>query len=191
MGCDIHMFIEYKVGNGKWEADEHHTPTVIDYCSPSDSQKCEACEKGRPLECEQSYRDFPQVDATSRNYRLFGALAEVRGEGSKPPKGLPKNVSKGIKEASENYGSDGHSHSYLTLKEFKQILDKQGFAPSDSDVAFYDYSSYPDYRSRPAAYTTVVNYCNKLILDKSAELCLLTDNKQNSVQVRLVFWFDN
>jgi len=55
-----------------------------------------------------------------RNYRLFAILAGVRNEfGIKPialPKGIPWNSSKEFRTICEEWSSDGHSHSYLSLQ---------------------------------------------------------------------------
>jgi hypothetical protein len=61
---------------------------------------------------------------------LFAILADVRngygfagcdtGDGFKPiaePRGLPEDVSPGVKKMSDYWDCDGHSHSYFTLKE--------------------------------------------------------------------------
>lgn len=65
-----------------------------------------------------------------RNYCFFAILADVRngrgfagvdtGDGFNPisePRGLPEDVSIEVKRQFDNYGVDGHSHSYITLKE--------------------------------------------------------------------------
>jgi len=65
-----------------------------------------------------------------RNYNFFAILADVRngrgfagidtGNGFNPisePRGLPEDVSIEVKRQFEHYGVDGHSHSYITLKE--------------------------------------------------------------------------
>lgn len=67
---------------------------------------------------------------SGRNYDVFSILADVRngygfagvktGEGFNPisnPKGLPNDVSELVYDASDAWGVDGHSHSYLTLRE--------------------------------------------------------------------------
>lgn len=51
-----------------------------------------------------------------RNYRLFAAIAGVRGEGP-APKGLPIDVSESVNMHADLDGSDGHSHSWMTLRE--------------------------------------------------------------------------
>ncbi len=84
------------------------------------------------------YGDDPRVDweyyldraLSDRNYCFFAILADVRngrgfagistGDGFNPisePRGLPENVSMRIKQKSDHWGIDGHSHSYFTLKE--------------------------------------------------------------------------
>lgn len=65
----------------------------------------------------------------SRNYETFAILADVRnGNGIKPispPKGLPIDVSKAVRQESDNWGRDGHSHSYLTMQELSGFDWKQ------------------------------------------------------------------
>jgi hypothetical protein len=107
MGCDIHLYVEAKK-NGKWEAiDKWQTDSDGYFCVPYE---------------ERFY--------TGRNYNLFSILADVRngygfagsdtGDGFKPissPKGNPSDISEQVKAESDKWGSDGHSHSFLTLKE--------------------------------------------------------------------------
>lgn len=93
MGCDIHSFAEVKE-NGSWKVVE-------------------------------DYRPFQD-----RNYQLFALLADVRngsgfagcdtGNHIEPisiPKGLPKDCSAKVQLNSDDWDIDGHSHSWLTLKE--------------------------------------------------------------------------
>lgn len=107
MGCDIHFFVETKQQDGSWQsADEW------------------ADDDGYKHVKEELYGD--------RNYSLFAILADVRngrgfagvqtGEGYNPiaaPRGLPDDVSKEVFECSEEWGIDGHSHSWFTLAELK------------------------------------------------------------------------
>jgi len=63
----------------------------------------------------------------SRNYKRFAALADVRNhessgiEGQKP-KGIPEDVSETTKYHIDEWGNDGHSHSYLSLEEAVHIF---------------------------------------------------------------------
>lgn len=83
---------------------------------------------------------------TLRNYRVFAVLADVRnGLGFNPidyPRGLPDDVTEEVKEESDSYGEDGHSHSYLTLREIKefdwdgQFVDRTDFIPMSEYMQF-------------------------------------------------------
>lgn len=95
MGCDIHLFVEAKnPETGKWE----HRP------------------------------DAPQYDR--RNYNVFAILADVRngygfagvvtGKGFNviaQPRGIPGDISPKVAKANDDWSGDGHSHSFLILKE--------------------------------------------------------------------------
>jgi len=98
MGADIHIFAEFKAGDGPWTAHPNHT---------SD---------------EDGHVDDIGGD---RNYEVFGALAGVRGDGP-DPKGLPDDITETVLNASDMWDGDGHSHSYYSLAEFKKILKKTG-----------------------------------------------------------------
>lgn len=56
-----------------------------------------------------------------RNYELFADMAGVRGNGPEP-RGLPEDVSKGAQWRSEQWGADGHSHSWLYALEFLALI---------------------------------------------------------------------
>lgn len=60
----------------------------------------------------------------SRDYYLFAVLASVRNRDEvnpiSQPRGIPTDVHAVTKEESDRWGSDGHSHSYLSLLEIKK-----------------------------------------------------------------------
>ena len=65
--------------------------------------------------------DQPDCD---RNYLLFEKMAGVRGEVSNAisaPRGLPENATFTTKFDAKHWGSDGHSHSWLSSKEVGQL----------------------------------------------------------------------
>jgi hypothetical protein len=179
MGADIHMFIEYKVDDGDWQADPHHVMSDED-------------DGGYLL----------SVSAVGRNYEIFAALAGVRGPGP-DPRGLPDDVSAVIKAESDRIDCDGHSHSWLSLDEYKKFIKKNkktgNFADTDRKEAFYDWDAYSwdgkdGKPTRPPYWTTVANYCDDMennidwvIFDRE----VLGDKRKNRIEVRLVFWFDN
>ena len=111
MGCDIHMFTEKLSGeHNKWSnCDNWRYNEWYNEENPDGESKMEIS----PIHY-------------GRNYTLFTVLAGVRdyGNGTKcifEPRGLPENASDIVKQESEKWGSDGHSHSYLTLKEIKDF----------------------------------------------------------------------
>lgn len=98
MGCDIHMYREKRV-DCKWvTADEWDDGDVS---------------------WEKRF--------TNRNYNLFSILAGVREREAPPykfkPRGLPLNISEQVAHVADEYGRDGHSHSYLYLHELQDLRD--------------------------------------------------------------------
>ncbi|MBC1937765.1 hypothetical protein HCA69_15455 [Listeria grandensis] len=103
MACDIHVMIE-KVNkeNGEWDT---------------------------YLEGNEGF--YLHID---RNYDLFAILADVRngygfarcdtGDGFVPiarPRGIPNNASDNYLDYVKEWGSDGHSHSCLTVREIQNF----------------------------------------------------------------------
>lgn len=169
MGCDIHMFIEYKIGDGAWVADKNHVR----------------------IEEDEDYSYIRDASSTGRDYDFFAALAGVRGDGP-DAKGLPEDVSEIIKQASEDYGVDGHSHSYNSLQEFKKIykaLTRKVKSKSKKiePIAFSDDYSH--------GFLNLIAYCEKEVIrlktELAAEYHLLGSNITPTVECRLVYYFDN
>lgn len=100
MGCDIHLVLEKKFGE-KWIGVDtfngHETAYGKGWASPT---------------------------ARSRNYTRFAALANVRGEGGLEPKGIPSDASDTTQALSDEWGGDGHSHSWLPVDEAAAIFAK-------------------------------------------------------------------
>jgi hypothetical protein len=172
------MYVEYKCGNGlPWQADDHHV--LNDH-------------------------GFVQgVSAVQRNYELFGLLASVRTFGPRKPLGLPRDISDTVKQASDTWAFDAHSHSYMSLDEFKKVLFEEfagrsghsfKFKPTKCTNAFFSYDDpliKADFSNRPEPYSTLVAYCEELIEKKSVDKQILGKDVSSEVQVRLIFWFDS
>lgn len=102
MGCDIHAYAEVYL-NGQWQP----TGRLIE----GDAIENEKDNESICLAIGNIYR--------GRNYELFGELAGVRSDTTPIswPKGLPDDVSDQIASCSDEWGCDGHSHSYYCLEE--------------------------------------------------------------------------
>lgn len=104
MGCDIHIVVERK-WEGRWIG-LHAVPYMRTY-----ERKDE-----EPLRS-----NFVSWDMKNRNYDLFAKLAGVRGDGPEP-KGIPDDASELSRMEIDSWGSDGHSHSYCTVREFFDLF---------------------------------------------------------------------
>lgn len=105
MGCDIHVYTEYKLRSEKYELNKWIN---------IDNWECEL--------------DFLQVDSfyDDRSYLLFAMLADVRNEREvapiSKPMGLPKDMSWGTTYGMTSYDDDLHSYSHLKLSEMRKYL---------------------------------------------------------------------
>lgn len=146
MGCDIHFYVEKKV-KGKWVAADKYTKD----------------EDGN-LNVDYDDRFY-----AGRNYNLFAILANVRngigfagcktGGGFIPisePKGLPEDVSQKVKDISDGWDCDGHSHSWFTVKELLDYdwTQKSNLIGVVNAVDFERWNRYDRSQSEPPS-----NYC--------------------------------
>lgn len=144
MGCDIHLVLEKNDAELGWVGidtfEGHHGRSEKDdwYC---------------PV-------------ARDRNYRLFAALAGVRGEGP-APRGVPCDASSTTRLLVKQWGVDGHSHSWLPIKEAALAFNERRYPQGEKPI---DPESYRD--RWPASYWLGVE-------DDELDAC------------RIVFWFDN
>ena len=123
MGCDMHMFVEKKV-DGQWVSQ--------DKMVPDEFSEEPVAERLQAQFGTFRYKDGDGLVHISmmRNYNLFGILANVRngyGLAGAPtggqflpiskPKGISEDASDEVKAELDSWGVDGHSHSWLTVKE--------------------------------------------------------------------------
>lgn len=105
-----------------------------------------------------------------RNYERFGKLANVRTDGPEA-KGLPLDISDSAGYDAECWDADGHSHSWLTLKEATAIWLETQWVPEN-----------PEARRRHQEW--VIKYPYSEFFDVECD-----DDKLD--EYRVVFWFDN
>ena len=206
MGCDIHMYCEIKKeidGTEKW------------YCA----DKFYLNEYYGEDEYEPQY----YVDSiySGRNYSLFGVLADVRNyDGNVPmdePRGLPDDVSETIKEASDRWGDDGHSHSWFTARELFDYQEEnsstlhQGMISAEQDeelkkgikpTTWCQWTNSPGYVKRAwvedgCVLDNLIDAVKKRMAEKFWIWDFLDEEKkaerfnQEADNFRIVFWFDN
>lgn len=236
MGCDIHIRTEYqRVFSNTPEQIKTELAKFQHHWLPAD-----------PLFYDPWFNDGNvsnnQIDLVpveldiGRDYTLFAQLANVRNRdidyilknetdpNALPfiaaPKGMPDDAAKSTVAASDEWGEDGHSHSYFTLAELlswyndhheidyhgmvspeaAQALDENGTVPTN----WCDFTSNETWVHR---VWTNDNSSLKLLIDKLLERLELTrqtrlyyDHVQSpdkyqvqpaDVFLRVVFWFDN
>lgn len=152
MGCDVHAFKE-KLVDDTW----------------TDNNEWETHDEGT----EYEYK-FTESARISRNYLLFGTICRgVRFDNTLgfEEKGLPTDVSSEIKESSDHWDTDGHSHSWLRLDEILLKI-----------------SSVNQLVVLNGAHQNEIQGVRELqvLID-----CFTKEEQSQPEQHRLVFWFDN
>ena len=114
-----------------------------------------------------------------RNYKRFAALAGVRGPGPEP-RGLPENASSLARMESDGWGDDGHSHSWLPLRDAVRV-----YLATEYDPAIVFLS-----KDNPLVDRAYGHYFGLSHLDDAGlnDAGLGSDSPDN---YRIVFWFDN
>jgi hypothetical protein len=201
MGCDIHIYVERKVGE-KWCSCDYFVPDV----------RYKHGEAFRRVEC-----------CGWRNYGLFATLANVRNYGNTDyicePKGLPEDASDYVRGEYEDEIWDAHSCSYFTLQELidfseeRHPLRRRGML-SPEQQAQLDDGILPDHWCRDTSdpsygvreWEEEVDVLAPLIEDlkrRASQFDMIYDFQwdgndksrqeayDKSADIRIVFWFDN
>jgi hypothetical protein len=159
MGCDIHLYVEIRK-NGKWERAGQLVKNPYYYP-----------DEDGPENTKLVHEDFWK----GRNYQLFGVLAQgVRRDmdSSFKIKGLPKDITKEVKEIADYMGVDGHSHSWLNLAEL------------------FDYAYKGDYGKKDKnRFEEIDSYFAEVTFPKL--IALAAEPGMKPEDVRIVFFFDN
>jgi len=134
MGCDIHFFLE-KYSDEDFEGPKNASEQRnIKLNSILEGERVERWisadkwiieNKGKSDE----YWSVPYEDSfyDNRNYYLYSILADVRNYGLDriepicEPRGVPEDASDGYRYVVDRWDGDGHSHSYFTLEELKNV----------------------------------------------------------------------
>jgi hypothetical protein len=164
MGCDIHCYAEIKE-NGIWRgitlAERNSLPDPDWFRFAENSkvgndkywqERRRMWKEGKIDRWVEDTEEEEIVDAKAfeievgRNYSLFAILADVRNyDNFTPiamPKGLPTDVTKHIKKLSDEYGCDGHSHSYIDMEEFKKFTKEAKQETMTGVVSVEEFKTY-------------------------------------------------
>jgi hypothetical protein len=201
MGCDIHMYTEIKrtIDNKpQWVNSDRWVPNPYYLYGGEDEKQYE-----RPWDLHSIYG--------GRNYELFSVLANVRGYGPAilEPRGLPDDICMLTNAENDKWASDGHSHSYFTLRELVEYynnnphryvnayisredankLDEEGIIPEDLYCVDDEDKVYREWKMD----SLIKPLIDKLKLRYKDELYTWPDNQtmEDHEKIRIVFWFDN
>jgi len=116
MGCDIHIFPEYRKKTGNKRLDNLYN--ILNNSDWKYLYKSEIIYPEKKWYWPENYYAF-----WSRNYGLFGILAGVRSCVNPiiPLRGLPSNISKKTKNRYMECKSDYHSETWYYLSELLDI----------------------------------------------------------------------
>jgi hypothetical protein len=173
MGCDIHSFVELKTEDGWF---------MVPGLFPQNSF-------GRKWD-GTTHQNEP---FEGRNYGVFGFLANVRNYSLIPPlsepRGLPDGISKPIKESYEKWDGDGHSHSWLTLKELSDFDYSATFEDRrcTKQVGPNSFNGASDSGDGNGKLVTFREFLGDTFM-RDIEIMKGVGNPES---VRIVFWFDN
>jgi hypothetical protein len=201
MGCDIHMYVEYKKSvnnNLVWVNGDYFKPNPYFKANEDENQ-------------------FSRMELHGyRNYELFSTLAGVRDYTNKivpvaEPRGLPEDCTEYVNSEFERWNSDGHTHSWLTLKELKAYQSGKPILYSTGLVTPEDALKLDQDGTLPESWcqgTSNQTYVRREWSEENKSLIPLIEKLQarakelmhyeweeydieNDENVRIVFWFDN
>lgn len=162
MGCDIHTFVEVEI-NGHWQflAKPHY-----------------------PAECEQ------------RNYYRFWHLANVRTADSQKwprfePKGLPEQVSPIVQHILTSYwGTDAHSVSWMPLPPFIEVVKRTMVSQIKNHTSAIDLTTWLLMMNKTdRSYEDTQAVFGQDVASTMEQL--YEGNRNNKINYRVVYWFDN
>ena len=168
MGADIHIYAERKLLDGTWAMCKSFEGQLS---SQFDSRVVSAL--GRKTLFTR---------ARMRNYNFFRALAGVRGEGP-DHKGFPNDASPLVQEEFDRWGTDAHTPSWYSAKEFVPIFMEHWM--SDEETA-----ELVSNRLSSGSISSEIVF-NVLEMYLGVDVPYDDDDNPSVDTIRFVFWFDN
>lgn len=163
MGCDVHAYLEVR----RFKHDD--TERLNGVWINADKWSRNEFSALYPEENEQKWEiEYDDRIWTQRWYYLFAILAGVRNAWDIKPisekKGFPSDASEEVNGEYEHWSGDGHSHTWLTLKELEEW---GGWDTVTEDLR---------------------DNFNKVTIDRMKQKVNTSVTRDD---VRMVFWFDN
>jgi hypothetical protein len=145
MGCDIHAVLERHFEDEGWQL-------VAEVTGSADSR---------------DYEFFTHLCGVRTNWQDMGDWPE--------PKGIPEDISPVTRWKIDNWGDDGHSHSWDTARDFieKKLALSRIRNDKDADVSFAWF-----------AYKALGYSCDDQEREDERHDCFVD-------RYRVVYWFDN
>lgn len=207
MGCDIHMYVEYKKDLPiKYSQEREEKWVSGDYF------------KFNPYkDIWDEEEEFSVIHLyKGRNYGLFSTLAGVRDYTNtitpvSEPKGIPEDCCDYVKNENESWSGDGHTHSWLTLKEIRDYQSGNPVLPHTGLISPKDIAALDNEGITPESWcqgTNQAGWERREWIEKNETLVPLIEAMQrrakelmqyewqeydfaNDENIRIVFWFDN
>lgn len=172
MGADIHFVIEHRDPHdglgwvGVFWSDAPHSPSGYNHTAYDNNANISAEEQRRRM--DDGVHPFGRLGR--RDYKFFARLAGVRGDGPEP-NGVPPDASVMTQRVVARWEGDGHSHGYMTLREFvkRKIISDDSLAEAA--------------KSKLQGGDPIAEYLGDCVDDDND--ITLDDN------TRVIFWFDN
>ena len=209
MGCDIHVHCEYR-----------SRETNMEWFNCDWYRRNPYYDKLDPEYAESKWELIPAYDY--RNYTLFGILAGVRDRSNpmiSAPRSVPEDIHKQTRKEYERELEWTHSHSWLTLQELIDYMDKYNNvklsgkispeAANDLDIfgiipsEWCAETNIPDwvYREWECDVNHYVGGLLKCLYTRFDEAFYVYDflseaekdqkRREYAKNARIVFWFDN
>jgi hypothetical protein len=150
MGTDIYFFVERREADGWKQVTKPHEP--CEYCEGKGTKEFKHGGEGECFMCDGTGKHSAPF-YNSRNYCLFGILADVRnGVGfagipygepltvMAPPRGLPEDVSATVRAEED---SIGHSASWFTVAE----LEAYDWTQTSKQTGWVDLKTYAKWKA--------------------------------------------
>ena len=197
MGCDIHFYVEKKIKVWRRAKDRCVSPPRM-YNTVITRSKWISADKWSEFSDRSS--EFPNRSSTlgvdykdsfepDRSFILFAVFANVENEwglSHQEVRGLPRQMSKLVRNETKYHALDNHSHSWISLPELINIdLNK---IKKEYDLFYKNHKD--DNRQGEKKYydDEYFTRIQRSLNDTIEKMKKLDDNPEN---VRCVFWFDN